>query len=92
MPMGVSEQRRQSPELRNSKFGSTVEYGEKNYSGARILTPQTAADLLLIFLCENGEAMHKKSDGKAVQGAQRLMLVCFVMHAAPLNNIALLTP
>ena len=44
-----------------------------------ILTPQTAADLLLIFLCVNGEAMHKTSDGKAVQGAQRLVMICFVM-------------
>jgi hypothetical protein len=44
------------------------------------ITPQTAADLLLIVLCKNGEAMHKISDGKAVQGAQRLMLVCLVIQ------------
>jgi len=34
-----------------------------------MLTPPTLADLLLIILCDNGEAMHKRSDGKAVQGA-----------------------
>lgn len=31
------------------------------------LTPQTAADLLLIVLCDNGVAMRKTSDGKSVQ-------------------------
>jgi len=43
-----------------------------------MLTPQTAADLLLLVLCENGEATHKMSNGKAVQGATRLRLLCLV--------------
>jgi hypothetical protein len=43
--MGVSEQRRQSPELRSSKFSATVEYGEKNNCGARILTPATPVEV-----------------------------------------------
>ncbi|WP_223144946.1 hypothetical protein, partial [Teredinibacter waterburyi] len=57
---------------------NTNEFQALLYQPLRRITPQTAADLLLVFLCENGEAMHKKSDGKAVQGAQRLMLFCFV--------------
>jgi hypothetical protein len=42
------------------------------------LTPQTNADFLLIVLRNNDAAMRKTSDEKAVQGAQRLMLLGLV--------------
>jgi len=43
------------------------------------ITPPTTADFLLIGLRNNGAAMRKTSDGKAVQGATRLMLLGLVM-------------
>ena len=55
-----------------------------NYYGG--ITLQCAAGLLVIGLCNNGEAMHKKRDGKAVQGAKRLMLLGLVKKATALRK------